>query len=42
MPISREDSRWAALANALLALTRDIGAANAVIADVSENLWCRV
>jgi hypothetical protein len=41
MPISRDDSHWAALARALAALAREIGAANAVVADVSENLWCR-
>ena len=41
MAISRDDSRWVALADALLSLAREVGAANAIVADISENLWCR-
>lgn len=41
MTIAENDDRWLALAAALKGLVEASGAVNAVVADTSENLWCR-
>ena len=39
--ISQDDPRWAALAAALAGLVKETDATNAVVADSTENVWCR-
>jgi hypothetical protein len=41
MTISTEDPRWLALARELANLATASGTDNAVVADTSQNLWCR-
>lgn len=41
MAIPRDNPAWTALATKLAELARDVRAANVVVADSSENIWCR-